>query len=343
VNIDRALRAFDARAFVARHGGYKESPSPSSSEYLLPCPYCSSDRLRWNHPTKQLWICWGCRRTGSTLDLVQALEKLDLLEAMRYVEKLYVGGDASLELTPLVVARPVRSIGDLPAMPWPTGVDVLADVDAHRFAWRYLAKRGVSAATALSYRVGIGRFGRLEKYLVFPCYQDGRLVYWQARATWDPPAQLYPAQRKEWIKENHFRKTLNPVSVGENATAADVLFNYDRACQSQHVVINEGPFDAMQVGPHAVALLGKSASDGKINLLRRMRAARYTVYLDRGEAEAKAAMKLAGELSTYAPTFIATPPEGYDPGALTFEQNNYVIERAVRYDAARARLLGVGL
>lgn len=343
MNLERALRAFDARAFAARHGGYKESPSKNAHEYLLPCPYCASDRLRWNHPTKQLWICWGCRRTGSTLDLVQALEKLDLRSAMHYVDRLYVGGDASLELLPLVVARPVRvSLGDLPAMPWPTGVDLLADEDAHRIAWRYLTRRGVDATVALAYKIGIGRFGRLERYLVFPCYQDGRLVYWQGRATWDPPPQLDAVQRKAWVRETHFRKTLNPLGSADTAGAAEVLFNYDRARQSQHVVICEGPFDAIKVGPHATALLGKVASDAKINLLRRMHAARYTIYLDRGVEEQKLAAKLAAELSPYAPTFIAIPPDGYDPGALTPEQNNHVIERAVRYDVTRASLSGVG-
>lgn len=311
----------------------------ASQEYLLPCPYCSSDRLRWNHPAKQLWICWGCSRSGTTLDLVQALEKIDLREAMLYVDKLYLGGDASLELVPIRAhAAPPRSIGDLPAMPWPAGVDLLAANEAHRNAWRYLGKRGVDASIAFAYGLGVGRFGRLANYLVFPCYQDGRLVYWQGRATYDPPAQLDSAQRKAWVVSAHFRKTLNPCSSDGAARAGDILFNYDRARQSQHVVICEGPFDAIKVGAHAVALLGKVASTAKINLLRRMRAARYTIYLDRGVAEANAARALAAELSPYVPTFIATPPEGYDPGALTAEQNHYVIERAPRYDASRVAL-----
>lgn len=339
MNIANALRAFDANAFAVRHGGHKESASKLSHEYLLPCPICTSDRLRWNHPTKQSWICWGCRRTGTTLDLVELFEKVDLHGAMQYVEKMYVGGDASLELVPISVARvAAKSIADLPAMPWPAGVDVLSDAATHRAAWRYLSRRGVDSSMALSYRIGFGRWGYLTDYLIFPCYQDGRLVYWQGRAAWDPPVQLNEVQRKDWIKATHFRKTMNPTAHPGEASAGDVLFNFDRARYESHVVVVEGPIDAMKIGPHAVALLGKVATSAKITLLRRMKAARYTVYLDRGVEEAARAQQLARELAAYAPTYLATPPEGFDAGALSSEQNAHVIAQGVRFDPARIAL-----
>jgi len=63
----------------------------------------------------------------------------------------------------------------------------------------------------------------------------------------------------------------------------------------------------------------------KVERLLRMHARRYTVYLDPGAEEAEAAESLAGELSGFAPTFIAIPPAGLDPGDLTPEQNAAVI------------------
>ena len=38
----RALEAFDIATFVRRHGGYKESASKHSLEYLVTCPACGS-------------------------------------------------------------------------------------------------------------------------------------------------------------------------------------------------------------------------------------------------------------------------------------------------------------
>jgi hypothetical protein len=205
----------------------------------------------------------------------------------------------------------------LPQIPWPAGVDLLALSSLHVLAWEYLRTRGLSPELLDGWRVGWGRNGWLDRYLVFPVYMDGGLVYWQGRAAWDPD-----------VGEEGYRKTLNPRSVGGYATAQDVLFNYDRARTAQHVVICEGPIDAIKVGEHAVALFGKVSSAQKVTRLQRMRALRYTVYLDRGKEERAYAEQLAAELSAFAPTYIATPPQGYDPGALTRAQNAYVIAHA---------------
>ncbi len=117
--------------------------------------------------------------------------------------------------------------------------------------------------------------------------------------------------------------------------------NYDRARIEPHVVIVEGPFDAIKIGPHAVGLLGKVGTDEKIAYLLRMKAQRYTIYLDRGNQEYAYAMLLAKELSAYAPTFIAIPPEGRDPGSLLPEENAQIISAAQRF--REVALQGVAL
>lgn len=203
-------------------------------------------------------------------------------------------------------------------MPWPSGVDVLADTPLHAPAWDYLRKRGLGPELLRDWRLGWGRMGWLREYILFPVLMDGGLVYWQGRFAGD------------W-REARVPKTRNPRSVEGYATAQDVLFNYDRAKAASHLVICEGPIDALKIGPHAVALFGKVASPSKVARLLRCRALRYTVYLDAGEEEREHAERLAAQLSGFAPTHIATPPPGYDPGALTIEQNAHVLEHAPRY------------
>ena len=168
---------------------------------------------------------------------------------------------------------------------------------------------------------------------------DGGLVYYQGRATWEPEGAT-AEERKRWVKLTNYRKTLNPINRDGQAHAEDVLFNYDRAKPEPHVVICEGPIDAMKVGPHAVALLGKKASPAKIERLLRMHATRYTIYLDRGDEERAAARSLGKELSAFAPTFLAEPPPGYDPGNLNPTQNAQVIAQArpLRSEALRSDL-----
>ena len=321
----RALSGFDAASFVKRHRGYKESRSPLSHEYLLTCPTCSSDRLRWRHDPKgrQTWICWGCRRSGDSLGLIQLMESCDLAAAIAHVLDGYIGGDAPQQLHG-VVTKQQTTVTKL--MPWPAGVELLTPM--HAQAWAYVANRGITPEQVREYRIGVGRTGKLSGYIVFPVFMDGGLVYWQGRASWDPPANLDSTARKVWIHETHYRKTLNPTAEANFATAADVLFNWDRARTSTHVVICEGPIDAIKVGLYAVALFGKAWSPAKLQRLLRMPAKRYTVYLDRGKEERESALALAGALASYAPTFLATPPDGYDAGSLTCEQNAQIIQMA---------------
>jgi hypothetical protein len=259
------------------------------------------------------------------------MERCDREGAIRYLLDGYVGGDANLSLSDIAtlpdITRVERSkLKRLPIMLYPAMV--MQVTREHAGAYAYLRGRGITDAHIEDYRIGVGLSGRLKNYIVFPVFMDGGLVYWQARAAWNPPEGLSDEGKRAWIKATRYRKNLNPLNPLpgiKQATASEVIFNYDRALNEPHVVICEGPVDAIKVGPHAVALLGKG-TDIKIERLRRMRAQRYTVYLDRGAEEREKAEWIAGELEGFAPTYIATPPAGFDPGDLTPEQNARFIE-----------------
>lgn len=331
-DLERAEANFDVEAFVARHHGHKESPSPHSHEYLLTC-VCGSERLRWRHEpdVKIAWVCWGCGKSGALVELVMLLEDVDRFNAIRLIVEGYHGGDAPTELRGDLQVRPSAKtdLSVLPRVPDAPGVELIQWRQDHAAAIHYLMQaRGLSWEAIQAYRLGFGRFGRLRGYVVFPVFMDGGQVYWQGRASWDPPDGLSSDQRKAWSKATGYRKTLNPANRDGAAPASEVLFNHDRARASPHVVITEGPIDAMKVGPHAVALLGKASSPAKVERLLRMPAQRYTIYLDRGEEERAKAEELADLLSDFAPCFIAEPPPGCDPGKLTPSQNEAVIKQA---------------
>lgn len=332
--LTRVLRSFDALAFTLKHGGHKETPSIHTYEYLLTCPRCASLRLRWNN-RKHTFICWGCKLTGDTIFLIQIMEQCDELGAIDYIYDGYVGGDAKIDkLDDLIGSAPapvVMRARALKPIEWPKSVDLLSVPCApHGQAWAYLRSRGVSEASVSAWKLGYGRHGRLSGFVIFPCFVDGHLVYWQGRACWDPP-DLPSEARKLWVQSTGYRKTLNPTTREGYATAGDVLLGYDRARSLKHIVIVEGPIDAIKVGDGAVALLGKVLTPAKLDRLMRTRAQRFTVYLDRGKEEREAALKMAAELSAFGEVFIATPPEGFDPGSLTYEQNAKVIKEAPRY------------
>lgn len=332
----RALDQFKALEFCERHRGHKESKSARSFEYLLTC-VCGSDRLRWRHEpgVKQAWVCWGCMKSGDTIALVQLLENVSEMDAIGYVVDGYVGGDAPTELSRrAVIAKPAPVLlTHLPRIPYPEAFERLDwNMTSHLHAWRYLLQeRELSTDSIWQFNLGYCRRGRHKGYVIFPVLMDGTLVYWQGRATWDPPRHFTREQRKQWEKTTHYCKTLNPFAREGFATSGDVLFNYDTARTAEHVVIVEGPIDAMKIGPHAVALLGKAINPVKVERLLRMHARRYTIYLDRGAEETEKALSLARELNAFAPVSITVPPEGHDAGSLSPQQNAAVIAAGVSF------------
>lgn len=338
--IDRALRMFNAKGFVDKHGGHKESASQLSFEYLLPCLKCGSSRLRWNHPAKQTWVCWGCGRSGSTIDLIATYEEVSYMQAYQFVLDSYNGGDADWTVAPILDKQERPQI--LP-MEWPRGAQILSPCALHAPGWAYLHYRGITAEQAAQYQIAYGVGGRLRNYLVFPVYMQGHLVYWQARATWDPPVHLEGEERKAWVRDTQYRKTLNPINEPNTLGGGEILFNYDQAHSYDYVVITEGPVDAVKVGPFAVALFGKVAQTAKVFWLRQMPARTKVVYLDRGDKERENALELCAALEgSCERVLLAEPPEGYDPGKLTPDQNRWVLEQAreVRSSNVYASKLG---
>ncbi|HEY5553283.1 MAG TPA: hypothetical protein VIK52_15420, partial [Opitutaceae bacterium] len=179
----RALRSFDGSRFAVRHGGRKESRHQGSHEYLFPCPKCGSSRLRWNS-VKGGWICWACKEVGGTLELIVLFERCTYEQAVAIVENSYVGGDAPTQLSPVIPIgpRPVRS-GRLPARTLPPAVPAWE----HAHAVAYLCSRGIDPETAKRYGLLFGVGGPTTGYVIFPCRMEGTTVYWQGRASWNPP------------------------------------------------------------------------------------------------------------------------------------------------------------
>lgn len=328
----RALAQFDAAAWISSRGARKESLYSRAKEYLLTCPLCGSSRLRYN-TEKHTWICWSCGRTGSTLKLIELIERCNEMDAIDFVLGQYVGGDASnAALVPAQGKQRAAVARVLSPIPWPENVDAIDPTHpAHAVATQYLAGRGIGPDAIRFYRLGFGRVGRLKNRIVFPCYMNGQLVYWQARATWDAPAHLHGKEKRAWEEATGYRKTINPIARSEEDTgAAEALFGLDTAVGSQVLVLVEGPVDAIKVGRHAVALLGKSFQPAKLARLSRLRGpSEVIVYLDRDAP--KQAQQWAEELAPYLPVRIVVPPEGYDPGALTPAQNAAILATAAVY------------
>jgi len=251
------VAAFNLAPYLAAHGG----KPLSNGEWVLDCPRCGKRKLSV-HAHKKIWHCWVCESyqsgegSGGLISLLALLEGGSRQEAIaklvEAVGHIHVPID-ELDAEHLAPAAVEAAFPRCPIAP-PEGWAPIEDY----WSVRYLRQRGISEADVRDYGLLYCASGRYAGRLIFPVWEEGVLVYYQARATWEAserPGQLYV-------------KALNPPAGLGVAGKADVVFNLDRAAKAPRTVITEGPIDAIHVGSSAVAVFGKKLSMTQILKMR---------------------------------------------------------------------------
>ena len=271
---------------LARYGVKLRSVGPHT--LCGPCPL-PTHTSRQSHESfsvnlaRQVWSCHsasciaarGGRLGGHVIDLVAILEGCSLRQAGIRLQDWFgwsVPPSLCAPLPPVAVessvAQPNRPLGF-----------ALQGIDTRH---RYLTQRGISAATAQWFGVGMYQgAGFLTGRCVIPIRdQQGRLVAYAGRAVnGQEPKYRFPAG---------FRKS-------------QVLFNLDRAIKTgaNKAIVVEGFFDALKVHqaghPGVVALMGASLSQRQSELLL-SRFASVTLMLDGDQAGRRAAEVMAALL-----------------------------------------------
>ena len=174
----------------------------------------------------------------------------------------------------------------------------------------YLEKRGIPLDHAIKNHWGISVAGYTKNRLIVPTFMDGRLVFWQARATWEDDSK-------------DFKKVLNPKGV----SARSVLYNYDRAKNFKKAIMVEGFVDATKVGPDAIATGGKNLHSQQVEFLKDSSIKEVVILWDRDawgrnkrtKDTRSSAHKAIDLLRAYGfKVKAAVPPKGKDPGDYSY-------------------------
>jgi hypothetical protein len=271
-----ALQRFDLQAYCREAGAVRAG----RSEWLLECPKCLKEKLSVNL-LDRTWRCFVCEKYGRGPD-----GKMHAVEGAGGVFRLVQWLEG---LSPSATARTIidgsrpkwLDPNELPALPpgeeritsWeriPTGLpEGCLPIDG---TLPYMLERGISFEDAKSFGLGWCRTGWLANRLVFPVWEQGRCLFWQARAMWTKE------EHAQWHPDRKYRKTLNPavyycgachLPFPEGATrcglcgapqqygSADVLGNLEQAARHPRVAICEGPTSGIRAGPSAVWTFGK--------------------------------------------------------------------------------------
>ena len=221
-------------------------------EIVVQCPHCSRRKLSVN-ARKAVWHCWHCGEAGTL--------------------KALLGMDVKVDVSRRAF-RP-RTLGYIP--PGDT-VPVGSLPDDHEascyLAMRKFDRKVLSDVFGISYcrrgrKFGGGIFDT-SGCLVIPITDGGRDVAWQARLLYDPDKVPEGHEASYgWLFENGKYKKPPKYFTSPGFKKGERLFNMDQASRFPIVVVTEGAFDAMRVGPCAVAAFGKGVTDIQAELLKR--------------------------------------------------------------------------
>ena len=317
---------FDIEGYLEERGG-KRSGS-DRLQMVLDCPFCGGQNGLYvnleyaeeGEITRPVgaWICYKCSpisKSRSFAPLLAILEDVATPEARRMLI-------ANVCEAPPVIPPPPRQggerraispltahAGDIPAALLRLIPEYVPVFDGRTWRMpRYLSARHVPREVAAAYHLGYCTSGRLTDRIVLPLIDEENVDY-TARA-------IRPEERLRYISGAH---------------AGQMVFGWHllQGAKLEALVLVEGPFDALafaRLRIPVLALLGKSLSRKKLNLVQRLRPQRLVVCLDQGEARAAALEALGANLDAW----IVPDLEGWkDPGEAPDEVLSRAIQRAV--------------
>ena len=257
----------------------------------LDCPWCGRPYLGWQQDSG-VFHCWNCRGHAFGETLARIL-RVSVAQALAEASKYSLVGR---------VGRTRRGLkaesGCLPEARLPDGCGVISGAQ-----YTYLTRRGFEDVDRLietwDLRGIVPWGGRLANRILIPVKLGGRIVSWTARTI-------------------HKEASLRYVSCSacdEAMPIKDTVFGWDNV-QSSAVVV-EGPFDAMKMGPGAVATMGTAWTTAQLRLLSGLR--RVAILYDSEPAAQRNALALAVALSTMGvESEVVTLDDGSkDPGDLS--------------------------
>lgn len=319
-------------------------------QYSYKCPICDDWKERlFIHPDRGKYKCHNCDSAGTIVTFLSDYNHIPWKEALKLFRE-YQTYEIELpdEIENEVYNRLIRAPEiEVPKFVYPLPEEFIliedAKGEAGRKAVQYLRSRGVSMDTAIQQYIGYCEEGQFANRIIMPDFEDGELVYWQAR-TWEPKPKLKLLQK-------YYRKVLNPTLTEEQiddgyiaVDKSDVVSNIDFIRQTGIAVICEGRFDSYTIGETGACIHGKHMSDEQfLKLVKHKSEIDLVVVMLDGDAF-KQAVSTAKRLSGYFDdVLVAKLPGNMDPNSLGKKGVLEALNNAIPYTPmfeVKARLRG---
>jgi hypothetical protein len=267
--------------FIEKGISYKEN---SSGELLLDrCYNCGRSNKLYVHKETGAFICFRCNEKGGPVKLIAKTLSISFKSAFSLLfgsappENITEDdiGDLAVMISG-IISRKSKVKSDKPSsIKWPDYIKPLREKD--RDPMNYLLGRGLTPDIILKLKL---RHWEFCKRVVFPVEINGELMGYLAR---DYTGKQSP---KVLNSRGNFR--------------SHSVWNYDNVKESPDLVICEGVVSAIKCGINrSIALLGKVATEGQIDLIKKLKPKRVYICLDVGTDEEQ--LKIYQQLCIYFP------------------------------------------
>ena len=276
--------------FIMSHFGSARlhTGKKGQKEVLLDCPKCGAEMRCSLNPKLRLMNCYRCgwQRLIDWLVEVCGMPRGDAykllknqeVESLEDYDRLI---DEFMTDAPVLDLVPGEGIVEYVKTFLPIGSNIVANLVSQE----YIESRGFTleyaAAWGLMYADTATKF---HDRLIMPCWEDGKIVYFQDRSLINAEPKYYNPSTKDGCDRNLY------------------LWNIDVARQYDTVYVTEGVFNGMSIGPNVVSPFGKAMSEHQLMKLRdKLRPGTKVVFcFDHGAEEQAhdAAVALSGSFQT---------------------------------------------
>lgn len=320
------------------------------TQFSFCCPFCNDYKPRlFVNVDRGVYFCHHCESKGTLVSFISDYARIPWKEALK-VYREYESYDkplpASLEeevYQRLIKAPEIDTAKYVFPLPEEFILIENATGKAGQRAIEYLKSRGVTREMAERYYIGYCSEGEYANRIIMPDFEQGELVYWQAR-TWET-APSNPIIKKM------FRKVLNPALTKEQLEQglnpigkSEVISNIDFILDLGMCVLCEGRFDSYSIGDMGGCIHGKVLSDTQFAKLvtNKEKIETVAVMLD-GDA-VKSAITIADRLYRhFDQVLMCILPKDQDPSSIGREGVLRSIKESTSYSpmfAIKAKLKG---
>jgi hypothetical protein len=261
----------------------------------MDCPFCGSGKQHLGYNlSKNYFNCWKCgwHPTDETLSVLLGKNRSEIRLLMKQYRTLHPAQEQ--EETEAETETDLKFVN----LPYGTGELKMIHIN-------YLVSRGFDNWKEVRDTWDLKGTGHLGKYsfrIILPIYFNGRLVSYQGRDVTGVADLRYKACPREEEAISH----------------QDILYGMD-LIPGDTVVVTEGAFDAIRIGPGAVATFGIGFSNQQVKHLSKYSS--IFILFDSLEKEAREqGEKLAWSLAGGGRSVEILTIDRKDPGSMTAEE-----------------------